>query len=313
MRRLLTLAASITLASIGLAAQSGYVPERVFESRENRFTDFEAMVADLAQADVVFVGEQHDDPLSHRLEVAILEGLARRRGDIVVALEMFERDVQEPLDHFQMGHLSEAEFLAAARPWPRYATDYKPLVDLAVAHDWPVVAANVPRPIASEVARGGLAVLDGKSDAEKAWFSRDVRCPLDDDYFDRFAETMSGHPADGGRGGGAAPSAEAVRAERERLERYYYAQCLKDETMAESVAQALMGASQGGKRPLVIHYNGAFHSDFGLGAAARARRRLPGKRVVVLSLLPVADLDTLKPDKNERKRADFLVYTYRKN
>ena len=83
--------------------------------------------------------------------------------------------------------------------------------------------------------------------------------------------------------------------------------------MAESVAQALTGASQGGKRPLVIHYNGAFHSDFGLGAAERARRRLPGKRVVVLSLLPVSDLDTLKPDKNERKRADFLVYTFRKN
>ena len=34
-------------------------------------------------ADVVFVGEQHDDPNTHRLELAVLEGLARRaRPDV---------------------------------------------------------------------------------------------------------------------------------------------------------------------------------------------------------------------------------------
>ena len=302
-RRLAAIVSGVAVASLGLAAQAGYVPERVFDGRRNAFADFESMLADLARADVVFVGELHDDPNSHRLELAILEGLARRRGDVIVALEMFERDVQEPLDHFLMGHASEAEFLAASRPWPRYATDYKPLVDWAIARDWPVLAANVPRPLASEVARGGLAVLDAKSEGEKKWFARDLKCPLDDDYFERFAATMGGHPA--GEGGANA------QAERERLERYYLAQCLKDETMAESVSQALAGASQNGKRPLVVHFNGAFHSDFGLGAAERTRRRLSGKRVAVVSLLPVADLDTIKPDKQERKRADYLVYTLR--
>jgi uncharacterized iron-regulated protein len=288
-------------ASLGAAAQTGYVPERVFDSRRNAFTDFEAMVAELARADVVFVGELHDDPNTHRLELAILEGIARRRPDAIVALEMFERDVQEPLDRLLAGQLAEAEFLAAARPWPRYATDYKPLVDLAAARKWPVIAGNVPRPIASEVARTGLPSLASRSDAEKRWFARDLDCPTDDDYFDRFAESMGSHPAGDGRAD--------VRAERERLERYYLAQCLKDETMAESVAEAFAAGAQGGRRPLVVHFNGAFHSDFGLGAAARARRRLPDKRVVVVSVLPVADLDVIKPDKNERKRANYLLYT----
>ena len=128
------------------------------------FSDFEAMAADLATADVVFVGEQHDDPNTHRLELAVLEALARRQRPVVLSLEMFERDVQEPLDHFLMGHMEEDEFLKASRPWPRYATDYKPLVDFAVAKNWPVVAANVPRPIASEVAKGGLEVLQAKTD-----------------------------------------------------------------------------------------------------------------------------------------------------
>ncbi len=57
-------------------------------------------------------------------------------------------------------------------------------------------------------------------------------------------------------------------------------------------AGAAAGAAPG-TSPLVVHVNGAFHSDFGQGTAARAKRRLPGKRIVVVSVLPVDDLDTL--------------------
>src|SRR6185436_9947786 len=71
-----------------------YVPERVFDTRTKAFSDFEMMLADLARADAVFVGEQHDDPNTHRLELAVVEGLTRRGVPVVVAMEMFERDVQ---------------------------------------------------------------------------------------------------------------------------------------------------------------------------------------------------------------------------
>ena len=56
------------------------------------------MLADLARADVVFVGEQHDDPNTHRLEAAILEGLRRRGVPVTLSLEMFERDTQAGLN-----------------------------------------------------------------------------------------------------------------------------------------------------------------------------------------------------------------------
>src|SRR5262245_37370058 len=93
------LAVSLLTTAV-LTAQSSYVPQRVYDTDHKRFTDFEAMLHEVAKADVVFVGEQHDDPHTHRLELAILEGLARRRTDVIVSLEMFERDVQEPLGHF---------------------------------------------------------------------------------------------------------------------------------------------------------------------------------------------------------------------
>ena len=71
-----------------------YVPERVYDTRRQAFADLESMLADLAKADVVFVGEQHDDPNTHRLEAAILDGLRRRGVPVTLSLEMFERDTQ---------------------------------------------------------------------------------------------------------------------------------------------------------------------------------------------------------------------------
>jgi uncharacterized iron-regulated protein len=278
-------------AMAGLSAQS-YVPQRVFDSAASQFTDFESMVAAIARADVVFVGEQHDDPNTHRLERALLDGLARRRGDIILSLEMFERDVQNRLDQFRTGRLPEAEFLAASRPWPRYATDYKPLVGLAIERQWPVIAANIPRPIASEISKGGLDVLLNKGESEMEWVAHDWECPTGDEYYRRFVEVMKGHTA---------PA---------EMDRFYAAQCLKDETMAESIAKAWSAAagSKAGTRPLVVHYNGSFHSDYGLGTAARVKRRLPNAKTAVVTMIPVANLDTVATTDHLRK-GDYLVFT----
>ena len=89
--------------------------------------------------------------------------------------------------------------------------------------------------------------------------------------------------------------------------RFYAAQCVKDETMGESVATAFQKNATG--RVTIVHVNGAFHSDFGEGTADSARRRMPGRRIAVVSMLPVDDLDTTKPDDDDFKRADYLVFT----
>jgi uncharacterized iron-regulated protein len=278
------------------AAASAYVPQRVYDTRRQVFTDFETMIADLARADVVLVGEQHDDSNTHRLEAALLEGLARRHVAVTLSLEMFERDVQPSLDTYVAGSVAEEEFLKGARPWPRYATDYRALVEFAKAHRWPVVAANVPRRIASDVAKAGQPAVDAIAPADRAFAAHDLQCPHDG-YFDRFAEQMGGHqsPAD-------TPAAAA-----DATERYYWAQCVKDETMAESIAVAF--GKQDGRPGVVVHVSGAFHSDFGTGTGERVRRRLAGRRVALVSMIPGENLDTLAPTAADLKRADYLVYT----
>ena len=302
-----------------------YVPERVYDTRKQAFTDLESMIADVAKADIVFVGEQHDDPNTHRLEAAILDGLRRRGVTVTLSLEMFERDTQADVDSYLAGKVSEEEFLKISRPWPRYATDYRPLVELAKAQGWPVVASNVPRRLASSVAKTGLTALETLTPADRAWAAADIQCPRDA-YFERFAAQMNGHQASPGdkntaaSPGAASPGVPAnvpgrakapeekkppTAAELQTTERYYFSQCVKDETMAEAIASAF---ERHGRKP-VVQVTGAFHSDFGQGTAERVRRRLPDRRLAVVSVLPVKDLDTLAPAGEDLKRGDFLLYT----
>ena len=101
------------------AAMQSYVPQRVYDTQKKTWIDFEVMLADASRADVIFVGEQHDDPNTHRLETAILDGVQRRKLTPVVSLEMFERDVQGMIDGYVSGRIPEEEALKEARPWPR--------------------------------------------------------------------------------------------------------------------------------------------------------------------------------------------------
>lgn len=289
---------ALTGSASRAVAGPGYTPQRVYDSDQKRFSAFEAMLAELSRAEVVFIGEQHDDPATHRLELAILEGVARRRASVVVAMEMFERDTQQSLDDYLAGRINEQEFLKASRPWPNYAADYRPLVEFAKAKGWRALAGNVPRRYASQVSRNGLASLDALPKEDRAFIAREIECPRDD-YFKRFAETMKAHPG--------AHGAKANESELQAMtERFYLAQCIKDETMAESIARVNADPAQ--PAPLIVHFNGAFHSDYHLGTAARTRRRLPRSRVRVVSIIPVDDLDNVKAEEY-RKRGDYLVFT----
>jgi uncharacterized iron-regulated protein len=292
------------LAATVAAAQSPAPDVRVYSSTAQAFSTLEAMAADLAAADVVFIGEQHNDVNTHRVEFALFQAMAKMRGQVFLALEMFERDAQDPLEHFQMGHTDEAEFIREANAWPEYTRDYKPLVDLAIAQKWPVIAANVPRAIAARVAELGLDGLKDRPTSERALVAADIQCPTGDEYYTRFMEAMGGSHSEGAA---TAPGAMS----RAALDRYYFSQCVKDETMAESIAQAHAAGSAGGQRPLVLVVNGTFHSDYRLGTVSRTARRLPGKRVVVLSIVPVRSLEAVRPTESDGRRADYLIYSAR--
>lgn len=295
-----------TAGCISAAAPVAPAPEpgaryRVVATGTRRETTFEGMAARLSGAKVVFFGEQHDDPRTHAAEVELLHALARSGRPVIVSLEMFERDVQGALDDYLAGRITEADFLARSRPWPRYATDYRGLVELAKARGWRVLAANVPRPMASAVGRAGLSVLDTLSVPVRGNAARELSCP-NDDYRARFLAETRSHSAGSGpapQPGDTLPTAVA--------ERFYLAQCVKDETMAESIVAALRRAP---RNAIAVHYNGSFHSDYGHGAAERVARREPRWKLAIVTAIPARD-PALAPVAPNAGRADFLIFTRR--
>ena len=274
------------------AAPPAFTNLRIYDTKAARFVPFSRLAHAMRGVDVVFFGEQHDDPATHAAELAVLATLGARE-QVVLSMEMFERDVQPLLDRYLAGAVNEKDFLAGSRPWDRYTTDYRGMVELARIRGWPVVAANVPRRIASAVNKLGLAVLDTINATERAYAAKDNSCPKDA-YYKKFVGEMTGHGANAG-----------PQLSEASMDRIYQAQCVKDETMGESVAAALV---KGGRGAVVFHVDGQFHSDGRMGTVERARRRAPSAKTLVLSAIPLADLAKAN-GAAYAERGDFVLFT----
>lgn len=248
-------------------------PARLVVTESDTVTTVSSVASALAAADVVVLGESHQTPAVHRLHLELIEELHARRGNLVIAMEMFERDVQSVLLQYLAGMIDESAFLAKARPWPHYERDYRPVVEFAKQHGLLVLAANAPKELVARTARQGIDSVAGEQHV-----ARETTAP-EDEYWDAFVETMN-------EDGGAHATAHGGS-----MQFFYQAQCLRDDTMAETVADHLQARRAAGDRPLCVVICGHGHSDYGRGTVARIESRMPGLDVRVLSTELVSDLD----------------------
>ena len=274
MRRTTTRAAIL----LGLLCAVGCSAPHLLVSRSTGTpVDISAMAAACAVADVVFFGEEHDSDECHEAQRQFVIALHEIRPDLVVSMEMFERDVQDQLDAYLAGKLPEEEFRESARAWANWH-HYRPILQYAYTHELPVIAANVPRALAQRVAQEGLAAVEGEKHV-----AREILAPKDE-YHAAFIKSMSiGEPT---------PDSELVWAD------YYAAQVLKDETMAESITDYLTAAHDEGRQPIVVHLCGNFHSAYGRGTVSRVLRRSPELSVKVIATSSVEDLRVSAADED---------------
>ena len=248
--------------------------------------DYDQMLQELAQADVVLFGEQHNDALAHWLELQVAKDLLKLKkpGQLVLGMEMFERDVQPLVAQYAAGTLADTAFLRQARPWPNYDTDYRPLLQLARENRVPVIGTNAPRPFAKVVAQRSLTALDKIPAADRALLAP---LPLKVDYdlpgYKNMAAMFGG---DGKAHGGGAQN-------------IIQAQALRDATMAHFI-QTSRQAGQ-----TLLHFNGSYHSDNHDGIGAYLRQYAPKLRVRTLSVVTQEQLQTL--EKAQVNVADFVV------
>ena len=248
--------------------------------------DYDQMMQELAQADVVLFGEQHNDALAHWLELQVAKDLLKLKkpGQLVIGMEMFERDVQPLVAEYAAGTLADTAFERQARPWPNYATDYRPLLQFVRENHVPIVGTNAPRPFAQAVARGSLKALEKLTAADRALLAP---LPLKVDYdlpgYKNMAAMFGGDSK--AHGGGT--------------QNIIQAQALKDATMAHFI-QISCSAGQ-----TLLHLNGSYHSDHHDGIVAWLRQYAPKLRVKTLSVVTQEQLQQL--EKEQVNVADFMV------
>jgi uncharacterized iron-regulated protein len=117
---------------------------KIWDVRAGMYVTLEAVFARAAQATHVILGETHDNAEQHRLQRLALERLA---GPRALAMEQFDSEYQAAIDAAQ-ARGAGAEAIADAGHFDREGWNwplYRPLVEFAVEHRWPIIAANLSR------------------------------------------------------------------------------------------------------------------------------------------------------------------------
>jgi uncharacterized iron-regulated protein len=282
------------------------------------------IVAAMTAVEVVFVGETHDDPTGHFLEAELLrrayqavESDSTADGEsrsVALSLEFFQRDAQPILDEYLAGLITEKAFLAASRPWPRYKTDYRPLVEFAKERDLAVIAGNAPRRYANRVTRLGRESLNDLGPAALATLAPLPYGQPSKAYRDQWIQVIMavmeeegmkcGKPiidstqADSGAAGGQHQSAHG------NMGNQLHSQVLWDATMAYWINDQLV------RRPndLVLHMVGSFHVARGTGIPEQLERYRPGTQSMVVMLRAVEDINTFEAAPSGTW-GDFVIQT----
>ena len=248
---------------------------------------------ELSNYDVIFFGEWHDDTANHLAEMEVFREIHARFPQLILSMEQFERDVQPVIDDYLAGRIGEEALVSRGRAWGNYAESYRPLVEFAKDHGLPVIAANAPASLVRCVGEKGPEFLTHLDPEKRLWAAATLHLQ-DSPYKDKFMRFLA---EDGSHGAPASnPDAAAANA------RAYAAQVLRDDTMAESIANSLQ-KNRGRK---VLHITGDFHVEGGLGTVERLRDRMPGLKIAVVAPVEAKDPDHPGVSAEDSRNGDFL-------
>lgn len=260
-----------------LQAYSQDMTPYVIYNAKGKKVSYKKMLKQLEKQDVIFFGEQHNNPIAHWLQYEVTRALHTKRN-LVLGAEMIEADNQEQLDDYLKGAIDQKAFDTLARLWKNHATDYAPLVDFAKKNQLNFVATNIPRRYASQVYQKGFEALDELSRMEKSWIA-----PLPISFDPNLPRYVNVLNMMGDHG-----TPNLVKS-----------QASKDATMAHFIAK------NHPKGELFIHYNGAYHSDFFEGILWYLNKLNPENKVITISTVEQADISKLSKDHLDQ--ADFII------
>ena len=258
---------------------------KIYDTRTKQIVTIDKIVTDMADADVLFFGEEHNDSAGHYLENKIFRALHAQYADkVILSMEMFEADGQLVLNEYLAGTIDETRFSRDVRLWNNYK-DYRPMIEYARQNKIPVIAANPPRRYVSLVTRRGMRSLDSLSKDAKKFLPPLPYDTLTGRYREKFMDIMKGTPGS-------------------TSQNIYYSQNLWDAGMAYSIYSYL----KKNKHKKVFHCVGGFHTEEKLGTAAQLQRR--NKKLKILNIASFSDVSFNDPDWEKFSyRGDYIILT----
>ena len=252
-------------------------PAYVLYNAKGKKVAYEKMLKDLRGQDIVLIGELHNNPISHWLELEITQALAEQR-QLVLGAEMFERDNQLALTNYLQGKITAKGLDSSARLWKNYKTDYAPLVNFAKEKNLPFIATNVPRKYASQVSRSGFESLEKLTEEEKSWIApQPIAYDANLPGYQKMLTMMGEHTSPN------MPKAQA----------------LKDATMAHFLFSNWTPGS------LFIHYNGSYHSEYHEGISWYLKRYKADIKIATIATVSQKEITTLLPE--HLLKADYII------
>ncbi len=136
---------------------------RIWHTATGRFINRAELARALVRADVILLGETHDNPDHHRIQAWAVESLFDAGAKPGLAIEMIREDQQATLDAYRRKEPDRAEGIGQALDWERSGwpawRHYAPVIAPFVRHDRPILGANLPRDQVRPLARQGYAAL----------------------------------------------------------------------------------------------------------------------------------------------------------
>jgi uncharacterized iron-regulated protein len=250
----------------------------IFDKNGNAVS-YQTMLENTAKADIVFIGELHNNPIAHWMEFEITKDIFEKYNEkMVLGAEMYEADNQEMINEYLQDKITYKTFKEQARLWPNNETDYQPLLDFAKKNKLHFVAANVPRRYANIVYKSGLEALNDISKEAQKWIA-----PLPIKYDGELKCYKEMLAMMGGHGGDNIPKSQA----------------LKDATMAYFIIENII------KDGIFIHYNGAYHSNNYQGIVWYIKDKKPKLNVATITTVEQDDINKLSEE--SKNLADFII------
>jgi uncharacterized iron-regulated protein len=250
-------------------------------------------VPQLPAADLVLLGEVHDNGHHHLLRSWLLRAIAAEGPLPALVFEHIRSDQQADLDRLRAASSPSADDLFAALDWGQSGWPdsrlFRPLFAAALELRLPILAGNAPMTAIRSFARGGVAALDA-SERDRLGLAAELDPPLQAALIDELEGSHCGLIPKEAMGGLAA------------------AQRFRD----AHLAAAMVEARRTHGRSVLLAGNGHVRSD--RGVPWHLRRLSPGAKMLAVMLVEAdphrpepASYAVLGPD--GASAADVMIFT----